>query len=214
MRLGALKYLGGAALVAGAVSAVIAAGGNAAEPSPVNASRADQATQAVAALLARGTPLTGDEKAALQTSPAVTAINGDLARARSITPPEGAAEKTPWFVVPASDGSGSACLDVGNGVVCGAAEQVATTGIAVFRVEQPRGAGKTSVFAPGGRAYMSGIVPSNVTSIVVLNRSRGVVKQVDVVGQTYRLDIATEDLGSVEYRNSEGLATAVSPIAD
>lgn len=205
-------YVGGTVLLAGALSAVIAAGGNAAEPSPANVSpQVAQANQAVSALLARGTQLTTDEAAALQSSPAVTAINGDLSRARSITPPPGA-KQTPWFVVPASDGSGSACIDVGEeGVACGKAEHLATTGIGITRIKQPTSA--PSPYAPGGRAYVSGIVPSNVVSIAVLNTSGRVTKQVDVVGQAYRLDIATEDFGSVEYRDSQGRTTAVTKIA-
>jgi hypothetical protein len=207
----ALKYLGGTALAAGAVSALIAAGTNAAEPSSNTAvSRADRANQALSTVLARGAELTGDQEAALQKSPGIRSINADLTGARSITPPAGA-EKAAWFVVPAKDGSGRACLDVGNGVVCGEPEQVASTGIAVFRVERPVG-GKDSPFAPGGRAYLSGIVPSGVSSIVALNTAGSVVKQVSVAGQAYQLDLATEDLGSIEYRGSDGLATATTPI--
>jgi hypothetical protein len=170
--------------------------------------QADLANQALGTLLARGTPLKDDEKAAV-TSRALTDYGVDLARARSITPPPGA-ERSWWVVMPTRDGSGSACLDVGHGAACGSAKLVATTGIAVSRIEHPGGG--NSPYAPGGRAYFSGIVPSNVVSIAVLDPSRRVVKQVDVVAQTYRLDVATEDLGSIEYRDAGGRTTAFTRI--
>ena len=170
-------------------------------------SQADLANQALRPLLARGTPLTDDEKAAIA-GRETTDYVGDQAGARSITPPPG--DGRVWVVVPASDGSGSACLHIIKvGAACGPAASVATTGIAISKVERP---GNTAgPWAPGGRAYFYGIVPSNVTSIAVLDTSRRVVKQVDVVAQTYRFDIPTEDFGSIEFRNSEGRVTAVTP---
>jgi hypothetical protein len=171
-------------------------------------SQADLANQALGPLLARGTPLTDDEKTAIA-GRETTDYVGSQAGARSITPPPG--DGRVWVVVPASDGSGSACLHIIKvGAACGPAESVATTGIAITKVERP---GNTAgPWAPGGRAYFYGIVPSNVTSIAVLNTSHRVVKQVNVVAQTYRYDIPTEDLGTIEYRNSEGRTTAVTPV--
>jgi hypothetical protein len=178
-------------------------------------SQVDLANQSLDALLARGTPLTDVEKAAVA-SRAVTDYIGDLTSARSITPPPGDGRR--WVLVPARDGSGSACLHIITlGTACGGAELIATTGIAINSVERPStttapraSGGFAGPWAPGGFAEFYGIVPSNVTSIAVLNTSHRVVKQVNVVGQTYRFEVRTEDFGSIEYRNSEGRATAVT----
>jgi hypothetical protein len=170
-------------------------------------SQAHLANQALSALLARGTPLTEDQKAAVA-SRAITEYVGDLGGARSITPPPG--DGTQWVLVPASDGSGSACLSIITvGAACGGADLVAATGIAITKLERP--GNPTEPWAPGGRVYVYGIVPTNVTSIAVLNTDHRVVKQVNVVAQTYRYDVPTEDLGSIEFRNSEGRTTAVTP---
>lgn len=180
--------------------------------------RADQAKQALAPLLARGTPLTDDETAALRPSRHVTEIIGNLRRAWTIPPPPGAEDQI-WILMPASNRSGSACLDINTGgmdergaVACGDAKLLTTTGIGTTRIV--RAQDSPGLYAPGGRAHFSGIVPSNVTSIVVLDTDRRVAKRIDVTGQTYTFDIATEDLGSIEYRDAEGRAMAVTPILD
>jgi hypothetical protein len=195
---------GSSALLTGGLGAESRKSEVAATPPP---SQAALANQALGPLLEQGTPLTDDEKAAIA-GRETTDYVGDPAGARSITPPPG--DKSVWVVVPASDGSGSACLHIIKvGAGCGPAESVAATGIAITKVERPDNT--ASPWAPGGRAYFYGIVPSNVTSIAVLDTSRRVVKQVNVVGQTYRFDVPTGDLGAFEYRNSEGRATAVLP---
>jgi hypothetical protein len=183
---------------------------SAADPDPAPAQAApgallvDRANQAVGSLLARGTPLTAEERAALKTSPGVAEYKGDLDRARSFTPPQGAAAKEPWLIIPAGDGSGGACIEAGNGLACGGPDLVASAGVAVAKVSRP--ADSVSLYAPGGRLHMSGFVPDNITSIVVFNHDRKLVEQVDVVEQLYELDIATGDFGSIEYRDSTGRA--------
>jgi hypothetical protein len=173
-------------------------------------SQRDLANQALAPLLARGTPLTDDEKAAVAGREATDYV-GSQAGARSITSPHG--DGRVWVVVPASDGSGSACLHIIKvGAACAPAKSVAAAGIGITKVERPGNTG--SPWAPGGRAYFYGIVPSHVTSIAVLDTSRRVVKQANVVGQTYQFDVPTGDLGAFEYRNSGGEAAAVLPGPD
>ena len=207
------KWIGAAVLITVvASSGAVVTGGFAANPAPIQAapgaSLVDRANQAVESLLARGAPLTAEERAALQTSPGVAEYKGDLDRARSVTPPRGAAANGPWLIIPAGDGSGGACIGVGAGLACGGPDLVASSGVGVTRVTRPvdRDAPNVSVYAPGGRVHMSGFVPDNVTSIVVFNHDRKLVEQIDAVEQLYDLDIATEDLGSVEYRDSTGRA--------
>ena len=112
--------------------------------------------------------------------------------------------------MPTRDGSASACLVIINlGAGCGGPQLLATTGIGVTRVEQ---SGDASPWAPGGHAYFYGIVPSTVVSVAALDRRHRVIKQVKVVGQAYQLDVATDHLASVEYRDALGNATAATPL--
>jgi hypothetical protein len=192
------KWIGAAMLTTiVATGGAVVAGSFAADSAPA------QATPG--ALLARGTPLTAEQRAELKTSPGVAEYRGDLDRARSFTPPQGATAKKPWIIIPAGDGSGGACIEAGAGLACGGPDLVASAGVAVTKVSPP--ADSVSLYGPGGRLNMSGFVPDSITSIVVLNHERKLVEQVDVVGRKlYELDIATDDLGSIEYRDLTGRA--------
>jgi hypothetical protein len=207
----------GAAVVTTVVasSGVIVAGSSAADPVREEAaatSLVDRAHQAAGSLLERGTPLSPDERATLKTSPGVAEYKGNLDLARSLTPPPGAAAKASWAIIPAGDGSGGACIDVGDGLACGGPDLVASSGVAVTRITRPdRDARITSPWAPGGRVQLSGFVPENVTSVVVLDHNQKLVGRADVAEQLYTLDFATEDFGSIELRDSSGRAVKTVP---
>lgn len=211
------KWIGAAVLATVvASSGAIVAGSSAADPVRVQAAAAtslvDRANQTAGSLIERGTLLSPDERATLKTSPGVAEYKGNLDFARSLAPPPGAAVKGSWAIIPAGDGSGGACINVGDGLACGGPDLVASSGVAVTRITRPeRDARITSPWAPGGRVQLSGFVPDNVTSVVVLDHDQKLVGQVNVAEQLYALDFATEDFGSIELRDSSGRAVKTVP---
>lgn len=162
-----------------------------------------RANRTVDTILARGSAPTAGDIVRLKASPAVTSGNGDVSRARAITPPAGADKGQPWYLVPSADASGRVCLDAGaTGVACGTAALVATTGLATTRIDNPNS--DANPWGPGGTAHTSGIVPPDVTEVVAVDTNGVVSKRVAVTGQAYELDVATENLGSLEFRDASG----------
>lgn len=178
--------------------------------------QAPTAQQALAPLLERGTRLSATEVASLDLGKQMLEITGPPERVWRVPPPAGAEGQT-WLVILASNGSGSACLlittngrDERGGGGCGNQQQVITTGIAATR-NTGRG---SDPWGPGMRAHFSGVVPSAVTSIVVRDADRRVAGRIAVTGQTYRLDVAAEKVGSVEFRDPQGRELGVFPVLD